>query len=125
MSGRKGMVTMTAEEARARARVDRARLLATTEADIERQIAEDPDTAPAMTDADLARARLVQPVRAIRERLGMSQAAFARMFGISVGTLQNWEQGRRQPEGPARMLLRVIDREPEAVRRALREADAA
>ena len=64
-------------------------------------------------------------VKAIRQRLGKSQAAFARMIGVSVATLQNWEQGRRQPEGPARMLLRVIDREPEAVRRALRDPEAA
>ena len=68
---------------------------------------------------------MVYPVRAIRERLAMSQTTFARLFGISIDTLQNWEQGRRQPEGPARMLLRVIDREPEAVRRALREPEAA
>lgn len=119
------LVTLTAEEARARGRVDAARLRATSEAEIARQIAEDADTAAPFTDAELAQARLVQPVRAIRERLGMSQAAFARMFGISVATLQNWEQGRRRPEGPARMLLRVIDREPEAVRRALREQEAA
>jgi putative transcriptional regulator len=102
-----------------------ARLLATTDDEIDRQIAEDPDTAPVSSDEELARDRMVYPVRAIRERLAMSQTTFARLFGISVDTLQNWEQGRRQPEGPARMLLRVIDREPEAVRRALREPDAA
>lgn len=49
----------------------------------------------------------------------MSQAALAAMFGVSVWTLRNWEQGRRRPDGPARALLRVIDREPEAARRAL------
>jgi putative transcriptional regulator len=58
-------------------------------------------------------------VRAIREHLGMTQAAFARHYGFALSSIQNWEQGRRQPEGPARLLLLVIDREPEAVGRVL------
>lgn len=58
-------------------------------------------------------------VRAARKKLGMSQDRFARSFGVSAATVRNWEQGRRRPEGPARVLLAVIDREPEAVRRAL------
>jgi putative transcriptional regulator len=58
-------------------------------------------------------------VKAIRKRLGKSQAEFARMIGVSVATLQNWEQGRRRPEGPARALLRVAAENPEAVAAAL------
>jgi len=58
-------------------------------------------------------------VKAIRARLDQSQSEFARMIGVSVGTLQNWEQGRRKPEGPARALLQVALRDPEAVRQAL------
>ena len=58
-------------------------------------------------------------VRAARRRLGMSQDRFAESFGVSAATVRNWEQGRRRPEGPARVLLAVIDREPEAVKRAL------
>ena len=58
-------------------------------------------------------------VKAIRDKLGMSQSQFASAFSISLGTLKQWEQGRRVPEGPARVLLQVIEREPEAVRRAL------
>ena len=58
-------------------------------------------------------------VAAARKRMGMSQDIFAATFGISAGTLRNWEQKRRRPEGPARALLQVIDREPEAVKRAL------
>jgi putative transcriptional regulator len=54
-------------------------------------------------------------VAALRERFGLSQPRFAAMLGISVGTLRNWEQGRRRPEGPARVLLRVAARNPEAV----------
>jgi putative transcriptional regulator len=58
-------------------------------------------------------------VRAIRARTGLSQARFAARFGFTVDAVRNWEQGRRSPEGPARVLLRVIDRDPEAVCRAL------
>lgn len=60
-------------------------------------------------------------IRNIRERLGLSQAQFALLIGISVSTLQNWEQGRREPEGPARALLQVADRNPEALLAALTE----
>ncbi len=54
-------------------------------------------------------------VRALREQFGLSQDKFAHLVGISVGTLRNWEQGRRKPEGPARVLLRVAARHPEAL----------
>jgi transcriptional regulator with XRE-family HTH domain len=50
----------------------------------------------------------------------MSQEEFARRFCINIGTLRNWEQGVRSPEGPARILLMVIDTEPEAVERAIK-----
>ena len=60
-----------------------------------------------------------QDVRKIRARLQKSQAEFARMIGVSLNTLQNWEQGRRQPVGPARALLLVAARSPRAVERAL------
>lgn len=55
----------------------------------------------------------------LREKLGLSQDRFAALFGLSSRTVRNWEQGIRHPEGPARTLLQVIDREPEAVMRAL------
>jgi putative transcriptional regulator len=58
-------------------------------------------------------------VKAIRHRLNKSQAEFALMIGVSLSTLQNWEQGRRVPEGPARALLKVAAMNPEAVARAL------
>lgn len=54
-------------------------------------------------------------VVAVRARYRLSQAKFAALIGISVGTLRNWEQGRRVPEGPARVLLRVAAKYPEAV----------
>ncbi len=59
-------------------------------------------------------------VRAIRVRLGLTQQQFAIRFGFSVNTLRHWEQGRRIPEAPTRAYLLVIDREPQAVAKALR-----
>jgi putative transcriptional regulator len=58
-------------------------------------------------------------VVATREKLGLSQDEFATAFGVSVGTVRNWEQGRRTPEGPALVLLTVIDKAPRAVLRAI------
>ncbi len=58
-------------------------------------------------------------VKAIRKRQGLTQADFAQRYGFALNSIRNWEQGRRQPEGPVRLLLLVIDREPEAVQRAL------
>ena len=54
-------------------------------------------------------------VKSIREKIGLSQSAFAGLLGVSVRTLQEWEQGRRTPKGPAQALLRVADRHPEAL----------
>lgn len=62
-------------------------------------------------------------VREIRENTGLSQAKFAGLFHISVGTLQNWEQGRRRPGGPAAALLIAIKNDPEHVVAALNSAD--
>jgi len=58
-------------------------------------------------------------VKRVRDRLGKSQTEFAMMIGVSVATLRNWEQGRRTPEGPARALLKVASKNPEAVAKAL------
>ena len=59
--------------------------------------------------------KLPPNVKAIREKIGLSQSAFAGLLGVSVRTLQEWEQGRRTPKGPAQALLRVADRHPEAL----------
>ncbi|GAK50948.1 Xre family DNA-binding protein [Candidatus Moduliflexus flocculans] len=56
-----------------------------------------------------------QDVQNIRKQYGLSQDAFARLLGISVSTLRNWEQGRRKPEGAARVLLRVAAKHPDAI----------
>ena len=109
-------VRRTTERSRT-GRVDAARVRAATEADIARWKRED-----GVDDGALGPARLVRrgpDVRALRERLGLSQEAFASRFQISLRTIQEWEQRRRVPEGPALTLLRVIERDPKAVERAL------
>ena len=58
-------------------------------------------------------------VRAIRYKLGQSQSEFATMIGISVPTLQSWEDGKRLPDGPALALLRVTAKNPKIVAKAL------
>jgi putative transcriptional regulator len=105
--------------------VDWAALAATSDAEIEQQVASDPDTAPIFTTTELQQARRVVPpvlaedVRAIRRHLGLSQQQFAERFGFSVETIRNYEQGHRRPTGPAQVLLRVIAMDPDAVTRAL------
>jgi DNA-binding transcriptional regulator YiaG len=65
---------------------------------------------------DAARAVLPTPdIKKIREKLGVSQAEFAMRFGLELDTLQNWEQGRNQPDPAARLLLKVIELHPEVV----------
>jgi putative transcriptional regulator len=77
-------------------------------------------------EADPATYRVHVPaevdVRKIRQRLKLSQDEFAARFGLSVATVREWEQNRRRPEGAARVLLTVIEKEPEAVTRALAAA---
>lgn len=114
------MPTVKRSDAQIRAskgRLDIDRLKSATEADIERWKRED-----GFDEKALGPARLIVPtpdVRVIRKRLGLSQEAFAARFHLSVRTVREWEQRRRVPEGPALVLLQVIEREPEAVERAL------
>jgi putative transcriptional regulator len=60
-------------------------------------------------------------VKAIREKTGMSQQRFCAAFGISLGTLRHWEQGLRSPRGAARVLLKVVQKNPKAVIKAISE----
>jgi len=80
--------------------------------------------AHAKGDRQAARVRVIRvpeqvDVKAIRQQLNMSQSEFAVRFGFTLDTVQNWEQGRRFPEGSARVLLKVIERHPDAVEDAL------
>lgn len=58
-------------------------------------------------------------VKRIRRASGLSQAKFAQLIHVDLGTLRNWEQGRRTPTGPAQVLLRAIEKDPGAVLRAI------
>lgn len=80
----------------------------------------------AWTEGDDSAARVVRweaptsiDVRSVRSKLGMSQRQFAARFGLKLDTLRNWEQSKRVPDGTARVLLTLIDRDPEGVKRAL------
>lgn len=72
---------------------------------------------------DKSRYRIRVPARVnvkkIRTRLGLSQESFAQTYGFALSAVRDWEQGRRQPERSARILLKVVEKEPEAVTRAL------
>jgi putative transcriptional regulator len=114
------VVRKTLDEIRAaRPQVDRAKLDATTDADIARQIAEDRDTAPEVT-LDM----LIAPAN-LRRRLNMTQEQFAEALGIPVATLRNWEQGRNAIDPAARSLLILVARDPEGTLTALKAARAA
>jgi len=106
-------------------KVDWRQVDATSDEAIAQQAAEDADTAPVFTAEEILAAgrRIaiddVEDVRSLRTRLGLSQEAFAARFGFSVDAVRQYESRRRVPSGPARTLLRVIAREPDAVIRAL------
>ena len=114
---------LASDQLRAAARTDVDRVHATTDDEIARQIAADPDTAPDMaevTEWRVVRRPLAPDVRRIRTKLGLSQAAFAERFGLSTRTVQEWEQGRAVPDQPARVLLKVIEEAPDTVARVVR-----
>ena len=95
---------------------------AMTEAEIEAAAAADPDARP-MTPDELTKARRVPRVKTLRRALGLTQQEFAARYQIPLGTLRDWEQGRTEPDRPARAYLTVIAHDPEGVRRALRPKD--
>lgn len=102
-------------------RTDWARVSALTDDEIRRAAESDPDARP-LTIRQLAKAYKVPDSvdpRAVRLKLNLSQAAFAARYGLALDALQDWEQGRRPPNRYARILLAIIDKEPEAVERAL------
>jgi putative transcriptional regulator len=78
----------------------------------------DPECPPA-TAAQLARARRVPTVRALRKQLNMTQEEFAARFHLPLGTIRDWEQGAHRPDKAAQVLLTVIAKDPDAVARAL------
>lgn len=91
-------------------RIDPKKVDAAGEAEIARQIAADE------TDA---RRDAAAYARRVRKRTGLTQTAFAQRIGVPLDTVRNWEQGKRSPAGPARALLKVLDRSPETALAAL------
>lgn len=96
-----------------------ARLAAMTDEEIEANALADVDNPP-MTDAELARMQPVLSPREVRRRLHLTQEEFSTRFNLPLGTIRDWEQGKKKPDSAARALLRVIDRNPEAVIQALK-----
>ncbi len=88
------------------------------EASIEAAAAADPENPP-LTEERLARLRPVPRIRTLRRALHLTQEEFAARYHIPLGTLRDWEQGRTEPDQPARAYLTVIANDPEGVRRAL------
>jgi putative transcriptional regulator len=85
---------------------------------IERAALSDPDAIP-LTEADFKRMKRTPQVRIIRRALDLTQEEFALRYHIPTGTLRDWEQGRSQPDQPARAYLTLIARDPEHVARTL------
>jgi putative transcriptional regulator len=101
--------------------VDWNRVRGMSEAEIERDLASDPDASPPLTEAE----GIALNVQRIRRKLGMSQNEFAAAFQIPAATLRDWELATRAPDAAAVAYLRVIERDPQAVRRALAGRDSA
>lgn len=91
---------------------------ARTDAQVEAAARSDPDAKP-LTHADFKRMRRVPRVRTLRRALRLTQEEFSARYQIPLGTLRDWEQGRSEPDQPARAYLKVIARDPEGVRRML------
>ncbi len=92
-----------------------------TEAEIHEAALTDPDAQP-LTAAQLARTKRVAPVKTLRWKLRLSQAEFSARFGIPLGTLRDWEQHKAEPDSAARVLLKVIEENPDVVQRAAQAA---
>ena len=92
-----------------------------TEEEIEAAAWADPDARP-FTPEERAKARRVPRIKTLRRALGLTQEEFAARYRIPLGTLRDWEQGRSEPDQPARAYLTVIARDPEGVRRALQSS---
>lgn len=101
---------------------------AMTEEEINIAAQSDPDALPLTKDQlrQFKRVHAIKEVevKLIRQKLHLSQDEFANYFGVSVRTIQEWEQHRRRPTATARNFLKVIEREPKAVLRALKNTDA-
>jgi putative transcriptional regulator len=97
---------------------DWSRFDALTDAEVHAAALADPDAQP-VTEERIARMKRVPRAKTLRRALGLTQEEFAARYQIPIGRLRDWEQGRTEPDQPARAYLKVIARDPEGVRRAL------
>ena len=104
-------------------KTDWARLRAKTDEEITAAALSDPDARP-LTPEQLRKAPRVPRTKTLRRALHLTQEEFAARYRIPIGTLRDWEQGRCEPDQPARAYLAVIAHDPEGVRRALRSRPA-
>jgi putative transcriptional regulator len=100
-------------------KTDWRRFDAMTDAQRHQAAVNDPDARP-LSEEDFARMKRTPQAKIIRRALGLSQEDFAASYHIPLGTLRDWEQGRVEPDQAARAYLKVIAREPDAVREALK-----
>jgi len=114
-------VTVKLGETPPRGETDWARVNAMTDEEVLAAASSDPDAQPLDPEA-LEKMRRISPVKALRQRLGMTQVEFAEAFRLPISTLRDWEQRRSNPDAPARALLQAIEREPETMRRLLSQA---
>jgi putative transcriptional regulator len=115
---KKGSITRFKLDAKRPPKSDWAAFDAMSEKERHRAAVSDPDALPA-TAAQLARARRVPTVRALRQKLNLTQEEFAKRFHLPLGTVRDWEQGAHRPDKAAQVLLTVIAKDPDAVARAL------
>ncbi|RNF71670.1 helix-turn-helix domain-containing protein [Marinomonas rhizomae] len=91
--------------------------------DIFNELLESVEQADSIIKGQSSAARITEfpdpEVKAIRTKTGLSQSRFANLLGVSKRTLENWEQGRRHPTGPARALLKIVETDPEYALKAL------
>lgn len=99
--------------------IDWERINRMTDSEIRENIRSDPDAVPELLAADFKRMRVVYPAEAIvrlREKLGLSRLEFATLIGVHVTTLGRWERGLSRPSQPIHNLMRLLERDPDAVR---------
>jgi len=115
---KKGSITRFKLDAKKPPKSDWRAFDAMSEEERHRAALSDRDAPPA-TAAQLARARRVPTVRALRQKLNLTQEEFAKRFHLPLGTVRDWEQGAHRPDRAAQVLLTVIAKDPDAVARAL------
>ncbi len=112
---------MSKKTSKASETFDWTRFDALTDEDVHAAALADPDAQP-WTEEQLAKAKRTPRVKIVRRVLKLTQEQFAGQFGIPLGTLRDWEQGRKEPDQAARSYLLVIASDPDAVRNALKNA---